>query len=100
MKQQLNEMFQKYSKIAEPANEYYIDHLYFCWKDVEYIGGGYSSTNVDIQYKSELSLPVNDKLYFAGEASCTKSTVLHSAGEAGVNAANLVFHSLFPQIVI
>lgn len=72
-----------------PATESYLDHVYYHWSKHPFIRGGYSSPTAHAHgLRDELARPVEDRLFFAGEAtSVTACATVHTAMETGFRAA-------------
>ena len=75
-----------------PASDSYMDYVYYHWSKQPFIRGGYSSPTVHAHgLRDELARPVEDCLFFAGEAtSVTACATVHTAMETGFRAAREV----------
>lgn len=68
----------------------------FCYGSYSYVGPGASGKDYDI-----IAKPIEDTLFFAGEATCrTHPATVHGAYLSGLKAAQLVFDSLVGPIEI
>ena len=69
-----------------------MDYVYYHWSKHPFIRGGYSSPTVHAYgLRHELGCPVDDRLFFAGEAtSVTGCATVHTAMETGLRAAHEV----------
>ena len=76
-----------------PASDSYLDYVYYHWSKHPFIRGGYSSPTVYAHgLRDELARPVEERLFFAGEAtSVTACATVHTAMETGLRAAREVF---------
>lgn len=86
--QQLNEIFSTQSD-PQPATDSLMDYVYYHWSNHPFIRGGYSSPTVFAhRMRHALACPVQDRLFFAGEAtSLTACATVHTAMETGFRAA-------------
>ncbi|KAL9952453.1 hypothetical protein ACROYT_G039712 [Oculina patagonica] len=75
-----------------PATDSFMDYVYYHWSKHPFIRGGYSSPTVHAYgLRDELASPVEDCLFFAGEAtSVTACATVHTAMETGFRAAREV----------
>ena len=69
-----------------------MDYVYYHWSKHPFIRGGYSSPTVHgCGLRHELASPVEDCLFFAGEATgVTACATVHTAMETGLRAAHEV----------
>lgn len=69
-----------------------MDYVYYHWSNNPFIRGGYSSPTAYAHgMRHVLALPVQDCLFFAGEAtSITTCATVHTAMETGFRAASEV----------
>ena len=69
-----------------------MDYVYYHWSKHPFIRGGYSSPTAHAyRSRDELARPVEDRLFFAGEAtSVTACATVHTAMETGLRAAREV----------
>ncbi|MFY0674825.1 MAG: FAD-dependent oxidoreductase [Bacteroidia bacterium] len=78
------------------ASQHYQNHVIQNWSKEPYIRGAYSYTfnNDRSETQNTLNTPINDKLYFAGEAlSDWNQSTVHGACESGMAAAAKVLSS-------
>ena len=75
-----------------PATDSLMDYVYYHWSNHPFIRGGYSSPTVHAQgMRHVLASPVENRLFFAGEAtSVTACATVHTAMETGFKAASEV----------
>ena len=66
-----------------------MDYVYYHWSKHPFIRGTYSSPTVHAQgMRHVLAIPVQDLLFFAGEATnVTACACVHTAMETGIRAA-------------
>ena len=76
-----------------PATDSFMDYVYYHWSNHPFIRGGYSSSTAHTQgMRHALASPVEDRLFFAGEAtSLTTCATVHTAMETRFRAAYEVF---------
>ena len=69
-----------------------MDYVYYHWSNHPFIRGGYSSPTAHAHgMRHVLASPVEDCLFFAGEATSVKAcATVHTAIETGFRAANEV----------
>lgn len=89
--QDLDHIFRTASNL-HPATDSFTDYVYYHWSKHPFIRGGYSSPTVHANgLRHELGRPVEDHLFFAGEAtSVTACATVHTAIETGLRAAREV----------
>ncbi len=93
-KAQLNEIFGTPEE-PEPASKYCIGFAVFCWGDMPNIRGGYTSPNITEETRLDLGMPVDDKLFFAGEATSFPTfTAAHCAMETAFRVSKEVVQSI------
>ena len=84
-------------KDPHPARDSYVDMVVQDWTREKYIRGGYSSPsfNVTKEERAYLASPLQQTVFFAGEAMCpTRYMVMHAALESGVKAARDIMTSV------
>lgn len=77
-----------------------VHHKIVCWQNQQYVKGGYSySTIASEQAKNILSKPVEDVIFFAGEAvaSGDSTGTVESALESGYQTASLLVKKYQPE---
>ena len=69
-----------------------MDFVYFHWSNHPYIRGGYTSPTAHAyEFRRVLASPVDDRLFFAGEATSSRScSTVPTAIETGTRAADEV----------
>ncbi|KAJ7383975.1 hypothetical protein OS493_024665 [Desmophyllum pertusum] len=87
----LDEMFGTISD-PHPATDAIMDHVYFHWSNHPFIRGGYSSPTAHAyDLRHVLASPVEDRLFFAGEATSLRScSTVPTAIETGTRVADEV----------
>ena len=83
----LNEMF------SLSSHAHFLESSLICWSDVSSIRGGYSYPKVGISRESveEIQQPIDNKLFFAGEATHTGAAMtMHAAMETGILVAKKI----------
>jgi len=82
-----------------PASTTYLDCLIIDWSKNPYIKGGYSCCSPGSSSRTRLAYrrPINNRLFFAGEAANPSTMSVHGALQSGSEAANFVMRS-FGQI--
>ena len=81
---------------SKPASNSFIHHVVYDWKRNPFVRGGYSSPTVHAcGMREELAKSVDDRIFFAGEATnINVSSTIQSAIETGVRAAEEVMSSV------
>ncbi|XP_015758903.1 PREDICTED: polyamine oxidase 3-like [Acropora digitifera] len=89
--QELDEIFSTDSDL-HPATDSLMDFVYYHWSKHPFIRGGYSSPTAHAWgMRHALATPVEDHLFFAGEAtSLVACATVHTAIETGLRAAREV----------
>ncbi|CAH3189133.1 unnamed protein product, partial [Porites evermanni] len=87
----LDEMFGTPSD-PRPATDSFLDYVYFHWSNHPYIRGGYTSPTVSAyDLRHVIATPVEDRLFFAGEATSLRScSTVPTAIETGIREADQV----------
>lgn len=79
------------------ATNNFTDHRFINWSEQEYIRGVYSYFPVDLtpDIRGQLAVPVNNKLFFAGEASHSSGHhgTVHGAMEAAFRSVKQILES-------
>mmetsp|Transcript_5965 Transcript_5965/g.22644 ORF Transcript_5965/g.22644 Transcript_5965/m.22644 type:complete len:506 (-) Transcript_5965:54-1571(-) len=72
------------------------------WSMEPYIQGGYSSETVgSVGSRTELGVPVNKRIYFAGEHCCVSApATVHGAMRSGQEAAHMIFRDRSVQTMV
>ena len=75
-----------------PATDSFLDYEYFHWSNHPFIRGGYTSPTAHAYYlRHVLARPVEDRLFFAGEATSLRScSTVPTAIETGIRVADQV----------
>jgi len=79
------------TNIAKPATTFVVKSLIHVWADEPYIRGGYTSPTLgtNLQTRIDLAAPIQNKVFFCGEATNPKSYMtMHGAMETGKYAAD------------
>ena len=83
-----------YSTIADPhpASNSFMDYVYFHWSNHPFIRGGYTSPTAHAyDLRHVLASSVDDRLFFAGEATSLRScSTVPTAIETGTRVAEEV----------
>lgn len=77
-----------------------VHHKIICWQNQQYVKGGYSySTLASEQARKTLATPINDTIFFAGEAIAESNSTgtVESALQSGKDAANILIKKFQPQ---
>jgi hypothetical protein len=83
--------------LEKPATSTFLDCLVYDWGKQPYIKGGYSypSPGATREVREDLARPIEDRVFFAGEATNPSSYMtLHGAMETGEFAAQAILKSL------
>ena len=75
-----------------PATDSFLDYEYFHWSNHPFIRGGYTSPTAHAyDLRHLLARPVEDRLFFAGEATSLRScSTVPTAIETGIRVADQV----------
>ncbi len=77
-----------------------VHHKIICWQTQQYIKGGYSySTLASEQARKILATPVNDMIFFAGEAIAEGDSTgtVESALQSGKDTATMMMKKFQPE---
>ena len=77
-----------------------VHHKIICWQNHHYIKGGYSySTLASEQARKILAKPVNDIIFFAGEAITESDSTgtVESALQSGKDTATMLIKKIQPE---
>ncbi|MCI5057334.1 MAG: FAD-dependent oxidoreductase [Flavobacteriales bacterium] len=89
----IQEVLKELDEIFEgKATENYMEHIIQNWSKEPFIQGSYSHYGSEAQdYISTLSEPIQEKVYFAGEAlNASEWSTVHGAGFSGVEQAKVI----------
>ena len=77
---------------TRPATDSFLDYEYFHWSNHPFIRGGYTSPTAHVyNLRHVLARPVEDRLFFAGEATSLRScSTVPTAIETGICVADQV----------
>jgi len=78
-----------------PATDAFMNYVYFHWSNHPFIRGGYTSPTAHAyDLRHMLASPVEDRLFFAGEATSLRScSTVPTAVETGVRVADQVCYA-------
>ena len=83
-------IFHSTPSYPRPATDSFLDYEYFHWSYHPFIRGGYTSPTAHA-YDHVLAKPVEDRLFFAGEATSPRScSTVPTAIETGIRVADQV----------
>jgi len=78
----------------KPAHHYFIGGAMHQWAHNPYVLGGYSTGSVPIENRRMLAQPIQNRLFFAGEATNESFMTVHGALQSGKRASQEVLQSL------
>jgi len=78
----------------KPAHHYFLGGAMFQWAHNPYVLGGYSTGSVPIENRRLLAQPIQDRIFFAGEATNESFMTVHGALQSGKRASQEVIHSV------
>lgn len=96
----LNSLSSIFSMPPAMLREELVHHKIVCWQNQQYVKGGYSySTLASEQARKILSTPVDDIIFFAGEAVAEGDSTgtVESALQSGYYTASLLIKKLQPE---
>jgi len=80
-----------------PANDLFIGSYMYQWADNPYVLGGYSTCSVNIDVRRTYFEPLQNRIFFAGEAANESFMTIHGALQSSKRVSELVFRSFSPS---